>query len=134
MPTPYHGKTGVVYLSTSGATDATMVVQLTEWTLDRSTDTVEVTSFGDTNKTFVQGLPNLQGTISGFFDSGTDQLFDAAESSTAVKMYLYPSSLAPSIYFHGTAWVSASMSVGVNSAVSINGSFVAASSWGRKPA
>ena len=133
MATPYHGRSGVVYMSTSGAGTAAAVVQLSEWSLDRSTDTVDVTSFGDSNKVFVQGLPNLQGSISGFWDSDTDTLFDAAESSSAVKMYLYPASTAPSVYFFGTAWVSASISVGVNAAVAINGTFVAASSWSRKP-
>jgi hypothetical protein len=133
MPTPYHGKTGVVYMAPDGSGAAVNVVQLTQWSLDRDTDTVDVTSFGDGNKVFVQGLPNLQGQLAGWWDSGSDQLFDSAESTAAVRMYLYPSSNAPSVYFYGTAWVSASINVQVNGAVAISGKFVAASTWGRKP-
>lgn len=133
MTTPYHGKGGVVYMSTTGAGTASTVVLLSEWSLDRSTDLVDVTSFGDTNKVSVQGLPNYTGTISGFWDSDSDVLFDASDSSTAVKMYLYPSANAPTVYFAGTAWVSASISVGINAAVAISGTFTAASSWIRKP-
>ena len=129
----YHGKKSVIYMSTTGAGTAANVPFFAEWTLDKSTDTVEVTSFGDSNKTFVQGLPNLTGTFSGFFDSAQDTLFDASESSTAVKMYIYPSSDAPTIYHYGTAWVSASMSSSVSGPVTISGTFVAATSWGRMP-
>ncbi len=129
----YHGKKSVIYMSTTGAGTAASVPFFAEWTLDRSVDTVEVTSFGDSNKVFVQGLPNCAGTFSGFFDSAQDTLFDASESSTPVKMYIYPSSDASTIYHYGTAWVSASMAAGVSGAVTISGSFVAASSWGRMP-
>ncbi len=120
-------------MSVTGAGTAASVPFFAEWTLDKSVDTVEVTSFGDTNKVFVQGLPNLAGTFSGFFDSAQDTLFDATESATAVKMYIYPTSDASTIYHYGTAWVSASMASSVSGAVTITGSFVAASSWGRMP-
>lgn len=129
----YHGKKSVIYMSTSGAGTAAVVPYFNEWTLDKSVDTVEVTSFGDTNKVYVQGLPNLTGTFAGFFDSAQDILFDASESSTPVKMYIYPSSDAPTVYNYGTAWVSAQMGGGIASAVTISGSFVAAASWGRMP-
>lgn len=43
----YHGKAGLVYLSTTGSGTATSVIKQTAWTLDLSTDLVEVTSFGD---------------------------------------------------------------------------------------
>jgi hypothetical protein len=132
MP-PYHGKGGVVYMSTTGSGNATNVVQLTEWTLNRTTDKVETTAFGDANKTYVQGLPDVQGEISGFWDSATDQLFDAAESADGVKVYLYPSRDAATVYFYGPAWVDASLSVAVNGAIAISASFSANGSWGRKP-
>lgn len=129
----YHGKKSQIYISTSGAGTAAYVPFIADWTLDKSTDTVEVSAMGDTNKSFVQGLPNCQGTFSGFFDSAQDNLFDAAESSTPVKMYIYPSSDAPTIYHYGTAWVSASMASGISAAVTVTGSFIAAGAWGRMP-
>jgi hypothetical protein len=129
----YHGKKSVIYLSTGGAAQAAYVPFIAEWTLDKSVDTVEVTSFGDTNKVFVQGLPNLAGTFSGFFDSAQDVIFDASESATPVKMYIYPSTDVPSNYHFGTAWISASMASGIAAAVTMTGSFVGAGSWGRNP-
>lgn len=129
----YHGKGGAAYLSTTGSGDAAPAVSLSQWSLDRTTDKVPVTAFGDTNKVYVQGLPDIKGTLSGFFDDTNDALFDGAESNDGVKMYLYPSTLAPSHYHFGPAWLDASIEVDVNGAVGVKGSFVAAGSWGRKP-
>jgi hypothetical protein len=129
----YHGKGGVVYMSATGSGAAVNVVYLTEFTIDMATDKVETTAFGDLNKTYVQGLRDIKGTISGLWDSATDQLFDASESSDGVKLYLYPSSLVPTAYFYGPAWLDASISVGVDRAVTISGNFSANGSWSRKP-
>lgn len=125
----YHGKDAVVYLSTSGSGTAAALTQ-TGWTLDRTTDKAEVSSCGDANKIFVQGLPNLQGTISSFWDDTDAKLFTASQSADGCKIYLYPSRNAASKYFYGTAWLDASMTLGVNGAVAVNANFVAASSWG----
>ena len=129
----YSGSKGVVYLSTTAGGVAIAAISLSQWTLDRKTDKVEVTAFGDLNKQYVQGLPDIQGTLSGFFDSADDALFDGADSADGVKLYLYPSSLATSIYHYGPAWLDASIDVDVKGACSVSGSFVAAGSWGRKP-
>lgn len=129
----YHGQGGRVYLSTSGSGTAAQAVGLSSWSLDMSTDTVEVTSFEDTNKVYVQGKRDISGEFSGFWDEADDALFDAAESTTAVKLYLYPSKDAATRYFYGTAWLNASIEVTVDGAVSIKGSFKAASAWGRQP-
>jgi hypothetical protein len=129
----YHGKSGVVYMSSSGSGTAVPVASLTEWTIDMSTDKVEVTSFGDANKTYVQGLKDVAGTLTGYWEDSQDALFDAADSVDGVKMYLYPSSNAATIYFYGPAWVDASITVGTNGAVGLKASFSANGSWGRRP-
>jgi len=129
----YHGKGGVVYMSTSGSGAATAVASLSEWTLNMTTDKVEVTSFLDANKTYVQGLKDISGTISGFWEDSQDALFDAADSSDGVKVYLYPNNLAPTVYFYGPAWVDASISVPVSGAVGVTANISANGSWARKP-
>jgi hypothetical protein len=129
----YHGSRGAAYLSTTGTGTAVAAVSLSAWTLDKATDKVEVTAFGDSNKTYVQGLPDVKGTLSGFFDSSDDALFDGSESSDGVKLYLYPSSNAPTIYHYGPAWLDASISVDAKGAITVSGSFVANGAWGRKP-
>jgi len=125
------GRTGAVYLAIESATGvATTCIKLNAWTLSRDTDTFEVTSFGDTNKTYVQGLPDLKGTISGSWDDSETKPFAGAASSTGVKLYLYPDiTNSPTKYAYGTAWLSASIETPVSGAVTISGNFVALASW-----
>lgn len=127
----YPGRNGVVYMSTTGAGTATTVIALTQWSLDRSTETIDVTAFGDTNKTYVQGLPDVKISFSGIWDDTETKVFSATDSATPVKFYLYPSSNNTGAYHYGTAWVSASMNTAVNGSVAITGSAVAGGSWGR---
>jgi hypothetical protein len=98
-----------------------------------ATDKVEVTSFLDANKTYVQGLKDISGSLSGFWEDSQDALFDAADSADGVKVYLYPNNLAPTVYFYGPAWVDASITVGVSAAVAVSANLVANGSWSRKP-
>jgi len=130
----YHGRKGKIYLPNSGTNGAAVpAVSLSMWSLDKTTDKVDVTAFGDANKVYVQGLPDVKGSVSGFFDDTDDSLFDAAESTSPVNMYLYPSTDAPTIYHYGPAWLDASIDTNVSGAITVKGSFVAACAWGRKP-
>jgi len=129
----YHGKSGVVYLSTTGSGAATTTVSLSGWTLDQSTDKAEVTAFGDSNKTYVQGLRDVKGTLAGFLDDSGASIFTAAESTDGCKLYLYPSSASPTVYWYGPAWLDTSIGVPVSGANTVSGNFVANGAWGRKP-
>jgi hypothetical protein len=126
----YHGKSGVVYVSTTGTGTATSAASLSTWTLDLDTDLVETTSFGDSNKTYVQGLRNIQGTISGFWDDAEAKLFTASTSTDGCKLYLYPSSAATTKYAYGPAWLSISLDTGVGDAVTVSANFSANGAWG----
>jgi hypothetical protein len=128
----YHGRHGVVYLSTTGTGNASSVAKLTNWTLDMKTDKVDVTSFGDANKTYVQGLKDLSGTFAGFWQDSENTIFAAADSADGCKIYLYPSTDAPQYYWYGPAWLDASVETGVGDAVKVKGNFAANGSWGRK--
>lgn len=127
----YHGKKGVVYLSITGSGAAVAAVALRSWSLNTPTDKVEVSAFGDANKQYVQGLPDASGDLAGWWDDTSDQLYDASRSTDGVKMYLYPSSDAPTKYWYGPAWVDFSISVGNDAAVAISASFVANGAWGQ---
>jgi hypothetical protein len=129
----YHGKSAVIYMSTTGAGAATTTTSLSGWTLDLSTDKVEVTAFGDPNKTYVQGLKDVKGTVTGFLDDAGLALFTAADSADGCKLYLYPSSASPTVYWYGPAWLDASIAVPVSGANTLSGNFVANGAWGRKP-
>lgn len=126
-----HAKNARILMATTG-TGVPVVVAGAEWTLNMETDQAEVTSFGDLNKTFVTGLKNLQGTFSGFWDSLSDTLFQAADSPTGSLMYLYPDATShPGWYWYGVANVSASISASATGAVGFSGSFSARASWTR---
>lgn len=129
----YHGRKGVVYFSTTGSGAAVNVGNLSEWSLNFATDRVEVTAFGDANKTYVQGLKDVQGSFSGFFDdTATAALMTAADSSDGIKAYLYMSSDATARYFYGPAWVDLSVTTAIGDAVKISGTIAANGSWGSK--
>ena len=126
----YHGRRGRMLLSTTGSGTPTTVLHLTEWALNMPTDRVETTSFGDANKTYVQGLQDLSGTFSGFWDDTESKLFQAAVSGTGSQVYLYPDATnAPTKYAYGPAWVDVSITTGVAAAVAVSGSFAANGAW-----
>jgi len=129
----YAGRKGVVYMSTSKAGAASAVVKLTNWTLDQSTDKIDVTSFGDPNKTYVQGLKDVKGTLKGFFDDTETKPWQAADSIDGCNLYLYPSADCPTAYWAGPAWLDMSIDTNVSGAVEISGSFAANGAWVRKP-
>lgn len=125
----YPGRNAVVYMSTTGSGAATVVVKLNKWTINRTTDKIEVTAFGDTNKTYVQGLPDLQGSFGGTWDDTESKPFTGSSSSTGVFLYFYPSSNAPGKNWQGPAWVDVSMDVPVSGAPTITCNFAANGSW-----
>lgn len=125
----YHGKNAVIYVSTTGTGVATTVGGVAKWSLDMKTDKVDVTCFGDTNKAYVQGLRDVQGTLSGFWDSAADTLYDAAASIDGCKLYIYPSAAATGKFFSGPAYLDFSAEAGADGAVTINCSFAAAGAW-----
>lgn len=127
----YSGRKGVVYISTTGSGTAIAAVGMRSWTLNSPTDKIEVTAFGDANKRYVQGLPDATGDLAGWWDDTSDDLYDASRSTDGVKLYLYPSSDAPSKYWYGPAWVDFSITTANDGAVEVSASFVANGAWGQ---
>ena len=128
---PHAGRTGAVYIAIESSTGvATTTIKLNSWTLNRDTDTFETTGFGDTNKNYVQGLPDLKGTLGGVWDDSETKPFAGASSTNGVKLYLYPDiTNSPTKYAYGIAWLNASIETPLNGAVKLSGNFVAANSW-----
>lgn len=124
----YHGKNGRVYMSTTNAGAATSLGNVSDWSLDMAKDKVEVTSMGDTNKTYVMGFKDISGKLSGFWDNAIDTLFTASELDDSVRIFIYPNS-ANTKYWHGYAFVDASVSSGVGQAVKTSCNFAAAGTW-----
>lgn len=125
----YPARKGVIYLGTTVGGVATVVIGMSKFSMNRATDKIEVTAFGDSNKTYVQGLPDVKGAFSGFWDDTESKPFTAAAAAGGVNMYLYPSSDAPSKFWSGPAFLDLSMDVDVKGAVALSGSFAASGSW-----
>lgn len=127
----HHGQEGRVYISSTLEGAAVLVCELSEWTLDSARDKAEVTSFCDNNKSYIPGKPDMTGSLSGFWNSDSDILFDAAESPDGVQMILYPSVLVPEQYWAGPAFLDYSMTVNVQNPTTMEAEWSAAGSWTR---
>jgi hypothetical protein len=123
----YHGKQG----SVSIGTPAVLVLSLNKWSLDLATDKADVTAFGDTNKVYVQGLPDLKGSVAGWFDDEEDALFVAADATAPIDLELMPVSSVATVKWAGKAWLDAAIDCPANGPVSVSGDFVAAGPWTR---
>lgn len=125
------GAHGSVMIDKTGGNTPAAVANLSKWDLDLSTDKIDVTAFGDTNKTYVQGLPDIKGNVSGFWAGEETTLFDVALGTVACFMKLLPSSLVADAgtFFSGKAWLDAAVSIDNKGAATISGKFVAAGPW-----
>lgn len=125
----YAGKRGLVYVSTSASGAAAPIGQMQNWTFDLTTDKLDVTCFGDGNKTYVQSWGAAKGTFKGLWNDADTTLFAAAASADGCKIYLYPSADAMGKYLAGPAWLDVSIEADVNGTVSTNGNFSANGTW-----
>ena len=90
--------------SSAGAAAAVPIASLTQWSIDFSTDKVDATAFGDTNKQYLAGLPDSSGTFSGFYDDAERSAYAAAIDNTANnarRFYLYPDTNSTTKYWFG---------------------------------
>jgi hypothetical protein len=76
-----HGRHGQIQMGASSP--MAVIGSLNAWSVSFTRDKVDVTSFGDTNKTYLSGLKDVSGTFAGFFDTVyMRELMDASDSST----------------------------------------------------
>lgn len=123
-----HGRRGRVYIGIASDTaEASAVPFLSSWSISFETEKAEVTAFGDTNKTYVAGLPDASGEFSGFYDDATAQTYTAATDGLPRKFYLYPNTTDTGKYFFGTVLPDFSANASVGGAVEISASWNAAS-------
>lgn len=128
--TPRAGRNARIKIDvTSGATGvATTISSKNKWSLDQKVDTFEVTAFEDTNKSYVVGLPDAQGSVEGFWDSADTNVYNLIGSSVARPLYIYPDvTNNATTYFFTTAFFSTKGDGAVNSAVNFSLTFNAAS-------
>lgn len=135
MASPITGRNGRLYVDTSAAANgsAQPISNLTSFSINQTTDRTEVTSFGDSTKTYVAGLRDAQGDFSGFWDAdGTLTRYVGESPSGGRKFYLYPQGGSAHVgtYWFGTANFDLTTTQTVGGAVEISGSWAAATSVG----
>ena len=123
------GRRGRLYVGIASDTaSAEAVAYMSKWSISSSTDTIDVTAMGDTNKVTVAGLPDSSGSFSGFYDDASAQTYTASADGLARRFYLYPTT--PSVtgpYWFGTALFDFSAEADVSGAVTVSGDWSAAS-------
>jgi hypothetical protein len=131
MAAPIAGRRGRIYIDTStdGTGAAKPIANLNSWSLNRTTDKIEVSAFGSTSKSYVVGLPDAQGDFSGFWDTDGDQYKVSQAIDGGRKFYCYVNNVDNAAqYFFGKAHFDVSVSQTVSGAVEVSGSWAAAES------
>lgn len=128
-----HGKNAAIYLG-GGIGVGVKITNKTEWTLNLGRDYVDATTFGDTNKTYLVGLRDVQGQFNGLLDLSGDFLVNAS-ASDVTQIYLYGddtnlnSTGAPILVAHGPGFVDAAITAANNDAEKCTGNFRASGAW-----
>ena len=98
-----HGRNAQVYIGVTSGAAASPVTFQASWSISMVVDKQDVTAFGDSNKTYVAGLPDASGDFSGFMDNSTSQTYIAATDGLARNFYLYEDAVNdPNVYWFGT--------------------------------
>jgi hypothetical protein len=103
----YHGRSGALLLASANAGSPSSVANLTQWSISIDTDTADVTSLGDSSKSFVLGTKSATASLSGFWADDADVPFDAfdqSQSGGTVTAVLYPAGTGVAKYFTGSVW------------------------------
>lgn len=125
-----HGSRGQIKMDPTGGATVVAVADLNSWSLDMARDQVDVTAFGDVNKQYVLGLPDVKGEYGGWWNSASSPaLFGVAQGVVPVTLNLVPSVDEPTFFFEGLAYLDASIEVASDGGVAISGKFVAAGPW-----
>ena len=127
--TKLHGKNGAIYINGPKGS-GTKVAAKAEWTLNLGRDYVDATTFGDTNKTYLTGLKDIQGTYAGLLDVSGDLLVNASSSDT-INIYLYADdrSSFEILVAYGPGLFDSAINASNADAIRTSGNFRAAGSW-----
>lgn len=131
--TRLHGKGGAIYIGGAKGSGGIRVAIKAEWNLNRSRDYVDATSFGDPNKVYLAGLPDVSGSFRGLLDTSGDLLLNAS-TSDAQQLYLYASDgelpgSGTTLVAHGPALIDAQVTVSNTDAARMTGNFRASDAW-----
>jgi len=120
------GRNGRIYLALTSGGTAEPVAYQASWSINFATNKIDVTAFGDTNKSYVAGLPDASGQFAGFYDDSSVQTYTAATDGIARKFYLYLNTTSNTQYFFGTILPDMTIDSSVDGATTVSASWAAA--------
>lgn len=131
MATNEHaGRFGLFKASTAAGGSVLEVVGLNSWSLNRTRAKFDVTSFQSLNMRYVVGLPDAQGNIAGSWRDDDTQLWAAADSEDGADAEMYPDfTNLPAIKASGPIWLDVGITVPVNGANTVTGTWAAAGNF-----
>lgn len=127
------GRDGQVLYDAAGTTPV-LIISINKFKLSQKMDKINVTCFGDPNKVYVPGLPDVSGSLAGFWNSAERTIFIAATATEPGLLELVPNSNEPTFKWSGLAYLSADLDTSVEGAPAISGEFMAAGPWTMEPA
>jgi hypothetical protein len=120
------GRNAVIYIGATTSAQASLLSYQNSFSMSFESEKIDVTAFGDSNKSYVAGIADAMGEFSGFYDDATAQTLTAAIDGLSRKFYLYPSSNSTGTYFFGTVFVDFSINAEVAGAVEVSAKWNAA--------
>jgi hypothetical protein len=127
------GRDGLVKWDPTGGATAVEVASIKGFTLSMTVEKIPVTCFTDTNRVYVPGLPDLSGTIVGFWNSDDMSLIEASMLTTPGTLELIPHTNDPNATtphkFSGLAYMDAELDTDVEGAPALSGTFMGAGPW-----
>lgn len=126
------GRFGSVKYDPAGVTPVALIA-LNMWKLSLKTPKNKVTCFGDLNEVYVPGLPDVNGSLGGFWDSTNVVLFEATRAATPGLLELIPNTTEPTYKFSGLAYLDCDLDVKVDGSPTVSGSWMAAGPWEQFP-
>jgi hypothetical protein len=120
------GRNAAIYVGATTSAQASPLTYQNSWSMSFESEKIDVTAFGDSNKSYVAGIADAMGEFSGFYDDSSAQTLTAAVDGLSRKFYLYPTSNTTSTYFFGTIFVDFSINAEVAGAVEVSAKWNAA--------
>jgi hypothetical protein len=122
------GRYGKVSWDPAGGSTLVQIVSINAWKGSFKTQYEDVSCFGDTNRVWIPGLMNIEGSFEGFWNSAELALFKAAMSPTPGTLQLMPNTTEPGFLWQGPAYMDADIDCSLD-APKVAGEFKAAGSW-----
>ena len=132
------GRNGLVKWDPAGGAGAAAapIISIKNFVLSMKTEKINVTCFQDQNRVYVPGLPDISGTLAGFWNSADMSLVHGARQTTPGWLELIPDTTdlddgdVPAPFaFEGLAYLDAEINTDVEGAPELSGQILAAGPW-----